>query len=95
MSSKGATETVLSPFFFLCHHPRPGEPNSLGGPGKDGKRKDVTLTVSVAGEKKLDLGYEPHVVYESEYRKSLTCILMVRGVLNMPAELLKFFSWVL
>ena len=63
--SNSEFSSISSPFFFLCHHPRPGEPKTKSNQDKL-QAKDVSLTVSVAGDKKLDLGYEPNTVYECE-----------------------------
>ncbi|XP_068201098.1 reelin-like [Palaemon carinicauda] len=54
LSSYGA---VSSPFYFMCHYPRPGEPTGIG-------KEDVTISVEFAEMDANPPFYEPHAVYQ-------------------------------
>ncbi|KAK7079778.1 hypothetical protein SK128_027758 [Halocaridina rubra] len=49
--------SVMSPFFFLCHYPRPGEHIGAG-------REEVTVKVKLSGSEDPSQGYVPHAMYQ-------------------------------
>ncbi|XP_076045051.1 reelin-like isoform X2 [Oratosquilla oratoria] len=55
VSSERLFGPVQSPFLFMCHYPRQGEPSTIS-------RSDVTVQFHFPGN--LSLGYEPRKVYE-------------------------------
>ncbi|XP_064117876.1 LOW QUALITY PROTEIN: reelin-like [Macrobrachium nipponense] len=84
---------VSSPFYFMCHYPRPGEPTGIG-------RAEVTIKVELSGAETNPPLYEPHAVYQVLVTSSvpldgfmltgihaLTKTLSESSHINMPASL--------